>query len=171
MNNLYLSVNTSARQFESERFPTIITDMLEYYSFQPEHLTLEITERFLIKQSNIEVMNKIKNVGVRISIDDFGTSYSSLQYLKDLPIDELKIDRSFISDIDSNINNRKIVEMIIMLGHQLELTVVGEGVETKNQLQLLKQMKCDRVQGFFFSKPLPLEKFIQKYAKTVGYKR
>ena len=171
MNNLYLSVNISARQFESERFPTIITDMLEYYSFQPEHLTLEITERFLIKQSNIEVMNKIKNVGVRISIDDFGTSYSSLQYLKDLPIDELKIDRSFISDIDSNINNRKIVEMIIMLGHQLELTVVGEGVETKNQLQLLKQMKCDRVQGFFFSKPLPLEKFIQKYAKTVGYKR
>src|SRR5690625_1174426 len=169
--NLSLSVNISAKQFENRDFPNVVTDTLHMHSFSPEHLTLEITERFLVKQKNIDIMNELKQAGVRISIDDFGTSYSSLQYLKDLPIDELKIDRSFISDIDSNINNRKIVEMIIMLGHQLELTVVGEGVETKNQLQLLKQMKCDRVQGFFFSKPLPLEKFIQNYAKTVGYKR
>ena len=163
LKDLRLSINISAKQFENERFPNMVGDILKYHSFQPSHLTLEITERFLIKPSNIGIMNEIKDYGIRISIDDFGTSYSSLQYLKDFPIDELKIDRSFISDLDTDLNNRKIVEMIIILGHHLNLTIVGEGVETKTQYQLLKKMKCDRVQGFLFSKPLPLKKFAQKY--------
>lgn len=161
--NLTLSVNISANQFDNKGFPNIVAEILELHSFKPENLTLEITERFLIKKSNIEIMKELKEIGVRISIDDFGTSYSSLQYLQDLPIDELKIDRSFISDIESNVNNRKIAEMIIMLGHQLDLTIVGEGVETENQLKLLKEMNCDRVQGFLFSKPVPLKMFVQKH--------
>jgi len=163
LQNLHLSANISAQQFENERFPNLVKDTLESYSFPPEYLTLEITERFQINQNNIDMIDQLKNTGVRISIDDFGTSYSSLQYLKDLPIDDLKIDRSFISDLESNENNRKIVEMIIGLGHQLNLTIVGEGVETNHQFQFLKEMNCNRVQGFLFSKPLPLNEFTQQY--------
>lgn len=169
IHNLYLSVNISARQFENKDFPKLVTDILKKHSFSPEHLTLEITERFPMEQKNLEIMNELKNTGVRISIDDFGTSYSSLQYLRDLPIDELKIDRSFMSDIEWDVDSRKIVEMIIMLAHQLKLTIVAEGVETKGQLQFLKEMNCDRVQGYFFSKPIPLEEIIRKYGDNKLY--
>ena len=161
--DLGLSVNISAHQFENPNFSSMVSNVLNRFAFNPNNLTLEITERFLIKQENIAVLHQLKNIGVRISIDDFGTSYSSLQYLKDLPIDELKIDRSFIINMESNLNNQKIVEMIIMLGHQLDLAIVAEGVETEEQLKLLQQMNCDRVQGFLFTPPIPKSKFEQKY--------
>lgn len=164
LEDLTLSVNISAQQFENQHFPGFVNDVLQRFSYNPANLTLEVTERFLIKEANIDVLNQLKDIGIRISIDDFGTSYSSLQYLKDLNVDELKIDRSFISNMETNLDNQKIVEMIIMLGHQLQLNIVAEGVETKEQLQLLKNMECDQVQGFLFSKPLPLEEFKEKYA-------
>lgn len=151
---LSLSVNISAQQFENTRFPEMVADLLERMSFQPRNLTLEVTERFLIHQDNIDIVNRLRAIGVKLSIDDFGTSYSSLQYLKDLKIDEIKIDRSFISNLEMDITSQKIVKMIIKLGHKLNLNIVAEGVETEQQLQLLKKMKCDSIQGFLFSKPI-----------------
>lgn len=168
--DLRLSVNISAQQLDNLEYPKIIADILLQSSFASEKLTLEVTERFLIKKDTIQTLNKIRNLGVQISIDDFGTSYSSLQYLKDMPIDEIKIDRSFISNIEQEFSNQKIVEMIIILGHQLNLRIVAEGVETHSQYQMLKEMNCDSVQGFLFSKPIRLEQFVQKYSGTSNEK-
>ncbi|WP_062109081.1 sensor domain-containing phosphodiesterase [Bacillus niameyensis] len=159
LKNMTLSVNISAKQLENPNFPERVLQILQYSLFNPQNLILEITERFLINLENIETVRKLRELGIRISIDDFGTSYSSLQYLKDLPVDELKIDRSFIDNMEMDLNKQKIVEMIIELGHQLNLKIVGEGIETKKQFQLLQEMHCDKVQGFLFSKPLPLSKF------------
>lgn len=158
-----LSVNISATQLDLDSFPKEVEQVLAKYNFNPSVLTLEITERYLIESSSLNTINKLKNKGVRISIDDFGVAYSSLNYLKSLPVDELKIDRSFIADITSDKNNKNIVEVIVNLGNKLNLTVVAEGVETKEQLEMLKQMNCNRVQGFYFSKPIPLNSFVSKY--------
>ncbi|MGM8215850.1 EAL domain-containing protein [Bacillaceae bacterium W0354] len=163
----FISVNISAQQFENKDFPRFLFDLFKEYSLNPEKLKLEITERFLINRDNIDVLFKLKELGLIISIDDFGTSYSSLQYLKDLPIDELKIDRSFIIDMEDDFNKQKIVEMIIMLAKQLGLNVIAEGVETEEQLDILKEMKCDCVQGFFFSKPIPMDDLKAKYYTAV----
>lgn len=157
MKYLTLSVNISAKQFANPNFPYIISSVLKHHSFPPKNLTLEVTERFIFDQENMDTLLQIKELGVQISIDDFGTSYSSLQYLKDLPIDEIKIDRTFISNIDTNENNQKIVEMIIRLANQLGVTIVVEGVETKEQFEWLQHVKCHRVQGYLFSKPIPFE--------------
>src|SRR5690606_8945193 len=143
--------------FENKEFPKYLSNLFKKYKLNPEKLKLEVTERFLINRDNIDVLFGLKELGLKISIDDFGTSYSSLQYLQDLPIDELKIDRSFITDMEDDFNKQKIVEMIIMLAKQLKLNVVAEGVETEEQLHLLKQMNCDFAQGYLFSKPIPLE--------------
>lgn len=168
--DLSLSVNISAQQFDNPRFPEMVAELLERMSFQPRNLTLEVTERFLIHQENIDIVNRLRATGIKLSIDDFGTSYSSLQYLKDLKIDEIKIDRSFISNLEMDKTSQKIVKMIITLGHQLNLNIVAEGVETKKQLQLLKKMKCDSIQGFLFSKPISFDhlkkKFFQQMKET-----
>lgn len=154
---VYLSVNISAKQLQTEEFITIVEKTIEKHSFQPKFLTLEITERFNIEESHIKVLEQLQQCGIRISIDDFGKSFSSLHYLKQLPLDELKLDREFIADIQANEKNKKIVEMIITLAHELNLVIVGEGVEEKSQLQMLKELNCDYVQGFLFSKPVPYE--------------
>lgn len=165
--NITLSVNVSARQFENEDFAEVVADLLDTFSFIPQQLILEVTERFLIQRENMEVLSQLRELGVKISIDDFGTAYSSLHYLKDLPVDELKIDRSFIANMEKDINTQKIVEMIILLSHQLNLITVAEGVETKTQLQLLTGMQCDRVQGFLFSKPKPIEEIKELYTDAM----
>lgn len=165
MEDLRLSVNISAKQFGNEDFPEKMAGILDELSFSPEKLTLEVTERFLISENTFGVVNRLKDSGVRISIDDFGVSYSSLQYLKDLAVDEIKIDRTFISNMEKDVTSQKIVEMIIMLGHQLNLNIVAEGVERENQLEILKNLRCDVVQGFLFSKPLPFENFEDRVLK------
>ncbi|SFE83220.1 sensor domain-containing phosphodiesterase [Alteribacillus iranensis] len=166
--HLTLSVNISARQFGNDDFVEAVADLLQVYSFPASHLVLEVTERFIIERDNMEVLSKLRDIGVKISIDDFGTAYSSLHYLKDLPVDELKIDRSFIANMEKDINNQKIVEMIILLSRQLNVTTVAEGVETNNQLKILTDMRCDRVQGFLFSKPMPLREITRKYPEMRG---
>lgn len=160
---LHLSINISANHLNVKDFPKMVVETLEQYRFSPQYLTLEITERILVDPQSITVLKRLKNKGIRISIDDFGTAYSALHYLKNLPVDELKIDRSFISDITDDRVNQNIVEVIIRLGKDLNLTVVAEGVETKEQLDLLREMNCSQVQGFYFSKPLPLEHFVSSY--------
>lgn len=158
-----VSVNISANQLVLDSFPQVVKQILAQHSFNAKNLTLEITERFLVESASVTALKKLKRKGVRISIDDFGVAYSSLNYLRDLPIDELKIDRSFISNITFDKTNRNIVEVIIDLANKLDLTVVAEGVETKEQLKLLEKMKCSRVQGFYFSKALSFKSFISKY--------
>lgn len=165
--DVFISVNISAQQFENKEFPKSLSNLFKKYKLNPEKLKLEVTERFLINRDNIDVLFGLKELGLKISIDDFGTSYSSLQYLQDLPIDELKIDRSFITDMEDDFNKQKIVEMIIMLAKQLKLNVVAEGVETEDQLHLLKQMNCDFAQGYLFSKPIPLEDIKKKFFPAV----
>ena len=168
--DLALSINISAQQFENPRFPEMVAELLERMSFHPNNLTLEVTERFIIHKENIGIVNRLKATGVKLSIDDFGTSYSSLQYLKDLKVDEIKIDRSFISNLECDKTSQKIVKMIIMLAHQLKLNIVAEGVETETQRQLLKKMKCKSMQGFLFSKPISFDhlkkNFFQQMKET-----
>jgi len=151
-----LSINLSGRQLESENFVQTIESALEVSGFNPEFLSLEITESLLM--GNLEKIRKaliyLRSLGIGVSIDDFGTGYSSLNSLVVLPIDTLKIDKSFISDIANNPHNLSLVQGIISIGHNLELMVVGEGVETKEQAGLLTANACDGLQGYLFSYPL-----------------
>ncbi len=112
-------------------------------------------------EAHIQELQAFKELGLHVSIDDFGTGYSSLSYLKRLPIDELKIDKSFIDDIDYNENDRDIVRSIISLGHNLHLKVVAEGVEKQTQLDFLKDNGCDIIQGYFYSQPLIANAFVE----------
>jgi len=154
-----LSINISIMQLQDVDFVTDLLAKLKKTGANPKLLTLEITESLSLTQSNhaIEKMRLLKQYGIRFSLDDFGTGFSSLSYLKNLPFDELKIDQSFISDITTNPTSASIVQATINLGQALGLTVITEGVETKEQLDLLVQAGCRSFQGYAFYKPLPLE--------------
>ena len=150
-----IAVNFSEVQF---RYGDILSDFNEFkekYKVSPEYIEMEITESILIKtvEDNITKLDTIKKLGVSIALDDFGTGYSSLNYLTKLPIDVLKIDRSFVIDLVENKKSRCIVENIINLSHQLGIDVVAEGVEDLEQVEYLKDILCDIVQGYYFSKP------------------
>ena len=136
-------------------------------SASPGHLQLEITESTAMNkpEESIAMLRKLKAIGVQISIDDFGTAYSSLNYLRKLPADSLKIDRSFIIHSTTNPTDAAIIKGIIALAHSLNLKVIAEGVETEEQLALLHSLECDEVQGYLFSKPLPAEEFSMLLAK------
>jgi diguanylate cyclase (GGDEF)-like protein/PAS domain S-box-containing protein len=167
--DLTVSVNLSARQLNQKDLVAVINNALRQTLLPAKNLILELTESMMM--SNIEAhvleLQTLKELGVHVSIDDFGTGYSSLSYLRRLPIDELKIDKSFIDDIDSNENDRDIVRSIITLGHNLHLKVVAEGVEKQTQLDFLKDNSCDIIQGYFYSKPLTataLVEFLESFA-------
>lgn len=154
-----LSVNVSARQFERADFVDQVRNTLSNTGARPELLTLELTERLLLNNMDdaIAQMGAIKACGVRLSLDDFGTGYSSLTCLKRLPIDELKIDQSFVSDGLSTPSDAVIVQTIMSLGHSLGMHVIAEGIETPTQLQLLGAMGCDAFQGYYFAWPCAVE--------------
>jgi len=156
-----LSVNFSARQFQQQTFISDVAQILKDTNLDPRWLELELTESSIMKdpEEAIEKLHELKLMGVKVAIDDFGTGYSSLNYLKRFPIDTLKIDRSFVSDVCKDPHDTAIVRAIINLGHALDLTVVAEGVETKEQLQYLNALECDVVQGFLFSKSLSTAAF------------
>lgn len=153
-----LSVNLSAYQFRHHNLVDTISQVLKETSFNPSLLELEITETTAMENIDftIKTLKKLNRMGVSISIDDFGTGYSSLNYLRYFPIHLLKIDRSFISDITSDQNTYVIVKSVIDVAHSLKLKVTAEGVETAEQLSILKQLCCDEIQGYLISKPLPL---------------
>ena len=153
-----LSINISIMQLQRTDFVTDLLDELNRTGANPKLLTLEITESLSLSQSShtLEKMRLIKQHGIRFSLDDFGTGFSSLSYLQNLPFDELKIDQSFIADITTNPTSASIVQATINLGLALGLTVITEGVETKEQLDLLVQAGCRSFQGYAFYKPLPL---------------
>lgn len=159
-NRWRISVNVSYIQFEKANFVPMIEAMLAEYGIDPQLLRLEITESLVIKNTSeaLAKINRLKSIGLTLSIDDFGTGYSSLSYLKQLPIDELKIDRSFVRDIADDINDRVIVETIISIGRQFGLEVIAEGVENAEQYEWLKRMGCRFYQGYFFGRPVRVEK-------------
>lgn len=160
---LRLSVNLSAYQFRNRNLVGTIEQALKDTSFNPSQLELEITETTAMENVDftIRTLNSLNDMGVNISIDDFGTGYSSLNYLRYFPIHILKIDRSFISDMENDQNTKVIVKSIIDVAHSLKLKVTAEGVETKEQLSILKEMNCDEMQGFLISKPLPMQEVHQ----------
>jgi diguanylate cyclase (GGDEF)-like protein/PAS domain S-box-containing protein len=152
---LTMSVNTTPKEFAQPDFAAQIGAILAEVAIDPSSINIEITETIAMAdpQRSSLVLSELKALGVHISIDDFGTGYSSLSRLQGFPVDTLKIDRSFISKIDTDLETRKIVRIIITLAHNLGLKVVAEGAETAEQVKVLKQLRCELVQGYFFAKP------------------
>ncbi|MHB9798419.1 sensor domain-containing protein [Pseudomonas sp. MT3] len=157
-----LSVNISPRQFRQNDFVERVLDSLDKAGLPARLLKLEITEGIVIQQleDTIARMQRLRQAGVRFAMDDFGTGYSSLTYLKRLPVDSLKIDQSFVRDAPNDSNDAEIVRAIIAMGHSLGLELIAEGVETPEQLALLEEQGCHLHQGYLFSRPVPLEAFI-----------
>ncbi|WP_443659955.1 sensor domain-containing protein [Clostridium algidicarnis] len=163
-----VAVNISAIQFHDSQLIEDILYILEQEGLSPKDLEIEITESILMNfyEKNMSLLNRLKDLDFSLALDDFGTGYSSLNYLSVMPINKLKIDKSFIDFIDKNKKDRSIVEGIINLSHNMGIKVVAEGVEDYNQLKLLEDMGCDNIQGYIFSKPLPakdVEKFMTTY--------
>lgn len=158
---LKLSVNVSARQFHQHDFVEQVHSTVLRHAINPALLNLELTESMLLDDiyGMIDSMNKLREIGIRFELDDFGTGYSSLQYLKKLPLYQLKIDQSFVRDIAVDHSDRTLVSTIITMAHSLDLKVIAEGVETEEQLQFLKLNGCNHYQGYYFSKPVPISQF------------
>ncbi|HVE45191.1 MAG TPA: EAL domain-containing protein [Acidimicrobiales bacterium] len=157
---LVMSVNLSARQFEPELVATV-AGILDRTGIQPWRLCLELTESIIMTdvESAIDILAQLKALGVWLSIDDFGTGYSSLAYLRRFPIDELKIDRSFVDGLGREAEDTAIVAAVVAMAHALGLSVVAEGVETQEQLERLRILGCEQVQGYYFSPAMPAAGF------------
>ena len=158
-----LAVNVSVQQFRHGAFVDGVRGALTRYGVEARHLKLELTESLLMTepQKIASMLDKLRTLGVQLSVDDFGTGYSSLSYLSALPIDELKIDRSFLTHVETRPESAAIVRAILALAGSLNMSVVAEGVETKGQLAFLKEHRCDAFQGFLFSRPVPADAFAQ----------
>jgi len=169
---LRVAVNLSARQFRSD-LPDIVARVLRETKLPAHLLELELTESLLMERPELArtILNKLRTLGSHLSIDDFGTGYSSLSYLKHFPIDRLKIDRSFVKDLNVDPDDAIIVEAIIALAHGLRLNVVAEGVETADQLEFMRQRGCDEIQGFVVARPMPadeFERYLQESRRKTG---
>ncbi len=167
----HLSVNVAPHEFQQEDFVEIIYEILKDTELPPLQLGLEITERLLMSdlQDTIDKLHQLKSLGVTLAIDDFGIGYSSLSYLRRFPIDTLKIDRSFLLDVTSNEDSAAIVRAITGMARALQLQVVAEGVEQREQIDFLKAEGCHEIQGYYYSRPLPPERFtefVRQYSET-----
>ena len=166
----FVSVNLSTRQFRQEGLVRTVSRILEETRLDPSALEMEITESMVMHNvaAAVATLQGLKSLGVGLSVDDFGTGYSSLAYLKDLPIDALKIDRSFVRDIGAgdDAQDGVLAAAIVTLGHSLHLKVVAEGVETDSQVRFLKRHRCDEVQGFFYSEPVTPEAHAKLLSKA-----
>jgi EAL domain-containing protein (putative c-di-GMP-specific phosphodiesterase class I) len=154
-----VSVNLSMRNLLDLEFPRQVADLLARREVEPELLELEMTESAMLANPTrtTGVLRELSALGIKLSVDDFGTGYSSLAYLHRLPIDEIKIDRSFVTDMGNDHDNLAIVQCTIDLGRNLGLDVVAEGVETRDVWEKLRQMGCKSAQGYFLSRPVPPE--------------
>jgi len=163
-----IAVNVSARQFRTDGFLDTVKDIIIRTGIRPEQLELELTESILMDDVDIalEILQGLRTMGVKTAIDDFGTGYSSLNYLKQFPVDTLKIDRSFIQNLPENADDAQISRTIIAMGHNLGMGIIAEGVETADQLAFLRAARCEEVQGFFFSKPVAEQEFLQLLNET-----
>ncbi|MBI4998500.1 MAG: EAL domain-containing protein [Rhodocyclales bacterium] len=159
--NICLAVNLSARQFQQENLAKVVMQALHLHDVDAQYLELEVTESAVMQdpEKTVASLRELKRIGVRLALDDFGTGYSSLNYLKRFPIDTLKIDQSFVRDITTDPDDATIALTVISLAHSLNRRVVAEGVETEAQLSILRRHRCDEMQGFYFSRPLPADAF------------
>ncbi len=166
-----VSINISPRQFRQSDFSSNVGHILSGYSIDPNKLVFELTEGILFDDidDTISKMLAIRSLGIRFSLDNFGTGCSSLAYLQKLPLDQLKIDQTFIRNLDQNANNAAIVETVITMGRNLNLNVIAEGVETESELNFLKQKNCCEFQGYHFYKPLPASQFEQLLQPTARH--
>jgi diguanylate cyclase (GGDEF)-like protein len=156
--SIRISVNVSPAQFRNQDLTHMVASVLKETAFPPHRLELEITESILLKdvEANLRTLHDLKRLGIRIAMDDFGTGYSSLGNLRSFPFDKIKIDRSFVTDLEQNADSAAIVHAILGLGHSLGIATCAEGVETKAQLTYLRREGCSEVQGYYYSKPKPL---------------
>ncbi|MDI2589607.1 EAL domain-containing protein [Psychrobacillus sp. NEAU-3TGS] len=162
-----IAVNISPKQFKQENFAIKIREKIGKHGITPDSLEVEITESAMTDmQDTFAMLKELKDIGVVISIDDFGTGYSSLSYLKKYPIDIIKIDQSFIKDMELDEKNAAIATTIIQLAHSLGMEVIAEGVEKDQQVEILKSANCQKAQGYFFSRPVPIDDINQSYMTT-----
>ena len=161
LGSIRVSVNVSGDQFADAGLPAIVLDALQAANSGAEALCVELTESVVMRdpEEGIHCLEALREMGIWLSIDDFGTGYSSLSYLKRLPIDELKIDRSFVRDLHSEENDRAIAAAIIAMAHTLGLSVAAEGVEIPEHLAFLRSQGCEEYQGYLFSRPVPADAF------------
>jgi EAL domain-containing protein (putative c-di-GMP-specific phosphodiesterase class I) len=165
-----VEVNISARQIDDPHIVDTVEGILSRTGLPPEHLTLEITETALMKDaaSALLVLRALKDLGVLLAIDDFGTGYSSLSYLQRFPLDILKVDSNFVEDLGVSGEDEEIVSAVINLAHVLGLKVVAEGVETEQQLDVLRSLNCDFAQGYLFSRPLPAADLVATFGLQIS---
>jgi EAL domain-containing protein (putative c-di-GMP-specific phosphodiesterase class I) len=161
MRDLTLAVNVSAQQFKQSQFVELVSAALQRHGSNPKRLKLELTESVVLSdvEDVISKMHALNTLEVGLSLDDFGTGYSSLSYLKRLPLDQIKIDQSFVRDIENDVNDAVMVRSIIDLANNFGMRVIAEGVETRKQLDFLKKNGCHEFQGYYFGKPLPIDEF------------
>jgi EAL domain-containing protein (putative c-di-GMP-specific phosphodiesterase class I) len=154
---LFIGINMSARQFKQKNFEHILIEIIETSGFDPHYIELELTETVLAENPQVltNIMQALRERGVRFCLDDFSTGYSSLKYIKQFPVDMLKIERNFLKGIPQDIQNSAIAKSIITLGQSLGMEVTAEGVESKNQLTFLQENFCNRAQGFLFNGAMP----------------
>ncbi len=169
---LQIAVNMSVHQLKQHDFVEMVEAILKETTMDPRLLELELTESVLMEVTEYskESLNQLKSLGVHLAIDDFGTGFSSLSYLKHFPFNRIKIDRSFLRDVDSNSHDASIIENIITMAHSLDLQVTAEGVETNAQLEFLTSRKCDEVQGYFLSRPLTVEDLLEYIQESLAGK-
>ncbi|WP_189941693.1 putative bifunctional diguanylate cyclase/phosphodiesterase [Sulfuriferula thiophila] len=155
--DMIMAVNISARQFQHPEFTELVAATIKETGINPHYLELEITESVAMHdaEKTIATLNNLRALNLQLSIDDFGTGYSSLSYLKRFPINKLKVDQSFVRNMTTDANDASITKSVILLGQSLNLSVIAEGVETAEQLSMLKQQGCDEIQGYYFSRPVP----------------
>jgi EAL domain-containing protein (putative c-di-GMP-specific phosphodiesterase class I) len=158
-----LAVNISAVELGARDFVTSVRRTLAETGFDPKLLEFELTETFLMQDSisTETVLQAVKELGVKLALDDFGTGYSSLSYMRRFPIDTLKVDQSFVRDLTTNADDASVVSAVIHMGKSLHMRVVAEGVETREQLEFLEELECPEAQGYYFSYPLPAERFVE----------
>lgn len=168
--NIRIAVNVSSHQFQSDSLVDDVLGAAADAGIEPRFLELEITESVLLQDAEciLAALMAFKEAGITLSVDDFGTGYSSLRYLKRFPIDTLKIDQSFVEFLATDPDDATICAAILAMAQQLGLNVVAEGVETKEQLEFLRLHKCDQIQGFLCSKPLPPTKFMMFMNKATA---
>lgn len=170
---IQVSVNVSADMFRKDDPAGRIADVLNATGFDAQRLTLELTENLIMEdlESALQVMNRLKARGLKLALDDFGTGYSSLNYLKTLPFDYLKIDRSFIADMETHTSGTAMVRAIIGMAKTLDMSVIAEGVETEEQLNTLVEEGCDLIQGYLFSGPVTADDLLSlllEQARNIG---
>ena len=167
-----IAVNVAGPQIKSNTLVNIVKTVLEETQYPSSMLELEVTEGFIMTDpaSSIQTLLELKEMNIRLSIDDFGKGYSSLSYLKKLPIDKLKIDKSFVDDIEDEYSNTSIVDAVIALGKSLSMDVIAEGVETKTQADVISSRGCHHIQGYLYSKPLDAKSFKSFYKNHLDSK-